>query len=100
VIIAVINFVFLHGLYRFVFRRFALANRQISIVLEDDRIRWASAGFVGECPWSNVKQMVETRDHLFLFISKIEAVVLPRRAVASDREFHDVADFVGKHVNG
>jgi YcxB-like protein len=100
VIVAVIDFVFLHWLYRLVFRRFALANREMTVTLDDDRIAWAATGFAGECAWSSVKWMVETKDRLFLFISKVEAIVLPRRATASDTEFQSMAAFVRKHVNG
>jgi hypothetical protein len=99
-IVAAIDFVFLYWLYRLVFRRYALANREITITLEDDRIKWSSGAFAGECAWSGIKRMVETKDRLFLFISKVEAIVLPRRAVASDAEFRSIAAYVGRHVNG
>jgi hypothetical protein len=62
--------------------------------------RWSSGGFAGECAWSSLKSMVEPKDRLFLFIRKVEAIVLPRRAVLSDREFQDIAAYIRKHVNG
>jgi hypothetical protein len=87
VMIAVIDFVFLHGLYRLVFRRFALANRELTVTLQNDCIKWASAGFGGECAWRNVKWLIETKDRLFLFISKVEAIVCPREPLRRIRNF-------------
>jgi hypothetical protein len=38
-LVTVIDFVFPHGFYRLVFRRFVLANREMTVTLDDDRIQ-------------------------------------------------------------
>jgi hypothetical protein len=47
-----------------------------------------------------VKWIVETKQRVFLFISKVEAIVLPRRAVSSDGEFEALTTLVRENTNG
>lgn len=98
--VAIINAFFARLALRPVFRRYALANKEIAITLEESGLKWTGGGFTGGCPWDNVKWVVETKERLFLFISKVEALVLPRRAVSSEQDFEAVAAFVREHANG
>jgi YcxB-like protein len=95
-----IDFVFLHVVYRIVFRRYAIAGKEITITLDSAGVKWTADGLTGQSLWSNVKRYVETEGYLYLFFSKIEALPLPRRAVKSDQEFKALAAFVREHVNG
>ena len=98
--VAAIDFLFMRVVYRWVFRRFALANAKIMVRLDEDGIHWSGNDFAGRCAWSKVSQVVETKDRLFLFISKIEAVILPARALASDAAFQDLAAYAREHAHG
>ena len=99
-LVAIINFLFARLAFRPVFKRFALADKEVTISLDETGVTWTGGGLSGACPWANVKWIVETKDRLFLFISKVEAVVLPRRAVSSDREFQALAAYAREHIHG
>jgi len=100
VLTALINLFFTRLALRPVFKRFAAADKEIIITLDEDGIKWSGAGSMGGHPWGNVKWIVETKQRVFLFISKVEAIVLPRRAVSSDGEFEALTTFVREHTNG
>jgi hypothetical protein len=99
VLVAVINLVFMRLVYRLIFQRFALADKEITVILDESGIKWSGDGFAGQCIWSKVKRVVENDERLFLFISKVEGLVLPRRAAASDRAFRELAAYVREHAN-
>lgn len=99
VLVAAIDFIFMRLIYRLVFQRFALADKEITVTLNDSGIKWSGGGLAGECGWFNVKRVVETKECLFLFISKVEGLVMPRRAVASERAFQELATYVREHAN-
>jgi len=99
VLVALINYIFLRGIYRLVFRRFALSGKELTIKLDDEGLHWQGNGFSGACHWSKVQRVVETKDRLFLFISKAEGLLVPRRAVKSDQEFGERVAHVRSHVH-
>jgi hypothetical protein len=42
--------------------------------------------------WHTVSRVVEHGDHAFFYLSRTEAVILPRRAFADDRELEELVD--------
>jgi hypothetical protein len=66
---------------------FAIADRDITIVLDEASVATAWPGRHSRMEWSFIKRVIVRPGHLYLAIGKREAVVVPRRAFASDFEF-------------
>lgn len=66
---------------RWVYGRYAAADRLLTASVDGDGISWAVDALSGRVAWSAVKNAVVTADHLFLFIGKQEAVPLSRRGL-------------------
>ena len=67
---------------RWIFSRYAAANKPLVASVDDEGVAWSVEGWSGRIAWSAVKSAVVTPDHLFLFIGKVEAVPLSRRGLA------------------
>jgi hypothetical protein len=66
---------------------FAIADQDIAIVLDEAGVTTTGPGRQARMEWSYIKRVIVRPSHLFLAISKREAVVVPRRAFASEAEF-------------
>jgi hypothetical protein len=66
-----------------------LEPRRISI--SADGISNSSAHSAGMTMWTGVDKIAVTKDHAFIYVNTSAAIILPRRAFASD---HDFTDFV------
>ncbi|HXV32322.1 MAG TPA: YcxB family protein [Sinorhizobium sp.] len=77
-----------------VFKNNALANRDIELSLRQSGIKGGTAAICYEFDWEAVKKIIETRTHLFLALSKREALIIPRRAFASDGEYQAARRFI------
>ncbi len=64
---------------RWIFSRYAAANKPLVASVDDEGVAWSVEGWSGRIGWGAVKAAVVTPDHLFLFIGKVEAVPLSRR---------------------
>jgi hypothetical protein len=79
---------------RFTFARLALANAKISLKFDVDGIHYVTPSYSGTLSWSGIRRVMTRPGYLLLFISKSEALVLPRRAFASDSAFGDIGGYV------
>ena len=57
-----------------------------AITLGDDMILTESAYARSEVQWAAIQKLVKTRSHLFLFVRKLDDLVIPKRAFNSDEE--------------
>lgn len=86
-------------LSRWVFPRFAVANKELTIAFADDGLHTRNSGGVeGKFPWSSVTRIFETKDYLYLWISRAEAIVVPRRALSSDDAAAALATYIRSKV--
>ena len=97
-VIAAIDQFFERVLYRLLFRRYAIANSELSITVDDESIRWSAKGVSGNIGWPLTKRLYLARDHVFVFISKVEGLVLPRRGVAPPATFDELVSFLRARV--
>ena len=91
---ALINFLFESVIYRLIFRRYALANADLSITVDDDGIRWSAKGVAGNLGWALMKRVYLGKDHVFVFISKIEGLGFPRRGLPTGVAFDELVNFL------
>lgn len=87
------------GLTRWIFGRFAMANKSIVITFTENGIAWSSEGLRGEISWTKVIRLITSKGYLFFFISKQEAIGLSRRAVATEEEFESIVSYAKERVN-
>jgi YcxB-like protein len=81
-----------------VFPRFVVANKEITIAFADDGLHTKNGGMEGKIPWSAVTRVLETKDHLYLWISRAETIIVPRRALASDDAAAALAAYIKSKV--
>ncbi len=96
----VVDILFEQVLPRWSFRRFALANRRLTLDIDQNALAWSSDGMSGSIPWSRVLRSIQIKDHFFLFISKIEAIGFPQRALGSPEEFTALVRYAREKVHG
>jgi hypothetical protein len=81
-----------------VFRNIAYANQEIELLVRPSGIESRTKDIQAEIAWTAVKKIIETSTHLILAISKREALIIPRRAFASDDDYQAARGFIVRHV--
>ena len=71
------------GLALWIFPRLSTANKDCTLAFDDDGIRSQYGDIEGRLPWRVITRIVETKDHFFLPISRMEMIVVPKRALPS-----------------
>lgn len=79
--LAFVDVLFDHVLLRWYFGRLAGAGKPVEVVLDEQGLAWTIAGASGRHDWSTMTRDVATPEHLFLFVSRMEAFTLPRRGL-------------------
>lgn len=81
------------------FRRCAIANKPVTITFGENGIVQSSEGVKSELAWSKMTRLVTLKGYLFLFISRVEAICIPQRALASEDVFHSLVTYAKARVN-
>ena len=84
-------------LARWVYSRYAAADRPLDVTVDAQGVSWRVDAWSGHFAWSGVKTSVVTPDHLFLFIGKLEAITLARRGLVQG-EWDDALAFVAARL--
>jgi hypothetical protein len=69
-------------LARWVYSRYAAADRPVKVTVDAEGVSWNVDAWSGRFAWSAARNGVVTDDYLFVFIGKLEAITLPRRGLA------------------
>jgi hypothetical protein len=88
-----IDFLFERVVYRWSFKRFAMADADLTVTLDAEGMRWSAPSLSGTLGWPRAWRVIATPGCIFLFISKIEVMALPRRAFATEAAFNDAAHY-------
>ncbi|WP_210258455.1 YcxB family protein [Rhizobium skierniewicense] len=70
-----------------VFKTRAAANQEIVVTLSKDGVTARSADINSDISWGGIVKAIETKTHLFLALSKREALILPRRGFPSAGDY-------------
>jgi hypothetical protein len=76
------------------FRSLAIADAVVSLRFDGDGVHYNMPSYSGVLSWSGIRRVMTRPGYLLLFISKSEAMVLPRRAFPSDGAFGEIFQFV------
>jgi|EndMetStandDraft_8_1072994.scaffolds.fasta_scaffold454630_1 YcxB-like protein len=79
---------------RLAYGRLAVRDADLVLKFETDGIHWSMASHSGTCGWAGVRDIVRTPHRVLIFFSKAEAMVLPRRAFASENAFVEAVRYV------
>jgi hypothetical protein len=66
-----------------VYRRNSVAEKDIRVIIDDGGAETLVTGMQSKFDWSALRRLIETRDHFFLTISEREALMLPKRGLAT-----------------
>jgi len=80
------------------YRKIAAAEKEVTMTVDASGIEAQSPDLKSNIGWSAIQRVIPVRDHVFLAISKREALIVPRRGFASDAEFAAFLPFVARHV--
>ncbi|QCK84878.1 YcxB family protein [Phreatobacter aquaticus] len=98
IMIFAIDLFFRHVVYRWVFSRYAIANREAVVEVDQSGVNWTLGPITGAAPWASVTATVHTDSHAFLFLSKIEGITLPSRGL-QEGDFAAFLDFVDARMS-
>lgn len=65
-----------------IYRHNAIADRELNFTITDKGIEGGADDLQSQFRWSAIRHAIETDRHIFLTISKREAMILPKRAIA------------------
>lgn len=77
-----------------IYRRNAIADKQVTLDLTVEGIEGGATDLYSRIGWAAVRKLVETPTHLFIQISKREALIIPRRAIADEDVYRNILGFI------
>jgi len=66
-----------------IYPRRSVANKDCTLELDDGGIQSKYGDIEGRLPWRTIARILETKDYFFLFISRAETILVPKRALPS-----------------
>ena len=81
-----------------VYRRNAIADRDVVLEFSGAAIEGGMTGISSRVGWTAVQSLIETPTHLFITVSRREALIVPRRAFGHDEEFRTLLGFIRARV--
>lgn len=76
------------------YRRNAIADRDVTLHVTAEGIEGGAAGLYSRIGWAGVSRLIETPSHLFVLISRREALLIPRRAVPDEDVYSNIRGFI------
>jgi hypothetical protein len=76
------------------YRRSGLAGADTVLDVTADGVAAAVADRASRVAWSAVTRLIETPDHLFLQLSRREALIIPRRALGDPADYQNLVGFI------
>lgn len=77
-----------------VYERNASAGRDVVLDLTAEGIEGGAPDLYTQIGWGAVTGLIETPTHLFIRISRREALIIPRRAVPNEDEYRNLRGFI------
>jgi hypothetical protein len=93
------EFIAERALALWIFPRHSMANKDITLEFGDDGVCSKYSGMEGRIPWRAIRRMLDTRDHLFLFGSRAESMVVPKRALPSPDTVAELAHYIRSNID-
>ena len=75
------------------------ANKQILIGLDEKGLAIDVEEVKSFIPWEKFCKFSQIKDRILLYVSKKNAVALPKRAFASDAEWSDALNFIHQRIS-
>jgi hypothetical protein len=69
---------------------------EVEFSFYDDHIKYKSKSVESITDWKIFYKIVESNNHFFLFISKIQALLLPKRALNKDNDYTNFKQFLAR----
>lgn len=76
------------------YRRNAIADRDVTVHLTAEGIEGGATDLYSRVGWAAVTRLIETPKHLFIQISRREALIVPRRAVPNEDTYNNLKGFI------
>lgn len=76
------------------YRRNAIADRDVTLHLTAEGIEGGATDLYSRVGWAGVRRLIETPSHLFVLISRREALLIPRRAVPNEDVYDNIRGFI------
>ena len=102
-LLAALGLVFRHRLVGFNaaagFARMPLADRDLTVVFDEEDVHATADGFDWRFPWSAVVRLIETPTHLVLATGGRQGLPIPHRAFAGEADRIAFRDFAVAHAS-
>lgn len=86
-------------LSRLRFPQLSMANKECTLVFGEDGIHSNYGGMEGRLPWRAIVRVLQSKDYLFLAISRAEVILVPRRALPSADAAAELAHYIKSKVD-
>jgi hypothetical protein len=83
---------------KFLFPRLSVANKDCTLTFSEEGIRSKYGDIEGRLPWRSISNVLATKDYLFLSISRMEMLLVPRRALPSDDAAAALATYIRSKI--
>jgi hypothetical protein len=70
----------------------------IRLVVEDRSIRLEGGDDSSTISWNSIEPSEETRAHFFLFLTRLQAVVVPKRAFADENSVNRFRQLISERI--
>jgi hypothetical protein len=77
-----------------IYRRNAIADREVTLHLTAEGIEGGATDLYSRIGWAAVIRLTETPTHLFIQISRREAIFMPRRAIPNEDHYNNLKGFI------
>jgi hypothetical protein len=83
---------------KFLFPRLSVANKDCTLTFGEEGIASKYGDIEGRFPWRLITNVLETKDYFFLSISRMEMILVPRRALPSEDAAAELAAYIRSKV--
>lgn len=77
-----------------IYQRNAIADREMVLDFTSDGIEGGVTDLYSRIGWNAVRKLIETPSHLFIAISRREALIVPRRALPHEDDYRMLLGFI------
>lgn len=91
-------FIFVPIMRRWNYHRLDLDGKTIHISIDDEGVRSAQQGVKGAFEWNAFSRFSSTRQHAFLWINGLQALIMPFDAFKSDVERDTFLNFIATKI--
>ena len=70
----------------------------MTLIIDETGIQAQLDGQSGSTAWKLIERTVETETHIFLYLNRLRAYIIPKSALADEATMQRLRQFIGRHI--